>query len=637
MASSGEFVTNFHTVATQGPIPQTPFLTNGAGVLVPNAFYGLCAINAATHPECAPGFAGGAGVVPGSAVSFAVNASQFPGNNPSTADPHNFIETSTQHNSENDNLALATIWTYHLPDLDIQYLGGYQTFFYHLFFGPGVDAGLQSFKENGPTIGGVKTTVTIFPAGVGTLFDEVDENFSNEINLISTNKGPFQYLLGAYWFHEHFHQPIGAACFPNQPQLFTPLGGGPNPDGCAFNQNGVITYNDYAGFAHFSYKFNDQWEFAGGIRYTYDHRAGYETVRDIAFCSSVFPCNTFLGSIALDVTGGAHAGVLANPPPRGAGPAMILPSGNLFRTLSASWDGVTGDATINWTPDPTTLAYFRYARGYKAGGFAAGTFQGCAAGAPGCQPGGVPAFTNPETIDSFELGLKKTIGSVFQFNGDFFYYNWNNDQQPLTVNQSGVLVSSLFNIPTVREYGVEIEAVWKPIDPLTFNLAYAYLNTNVTSHLCVSNADDPTASLPGSNINGCPIAVGGAPQTINLQGSQLPEAPPNKVSFNGQYVWTFDPGKLTFSASVIWKDKTFGDIFNNPLNQAPAYYTLNLRAVWDDAKDRYSIIGYVNNVTNTLGFDNVTQTTLFPGFPLVRATGITAPLTFGMEAQFRFR
>jgi hypothetical protein len=59
--------------------------------------------------------------------------------------------------------------------------------------------------------------------------------------------------------------------------------------------------------------------------------------------------------------------------------------------------------------------------------------------------------------------------------------------------------------------------------------------------------------------------------------------------------------------------------------------------VWDDAQDRYTIIGYVNNVTNTMGFDNVTETTLFPGFPLVRATGITAPLTAGVEVQFRFR
>lgn len=631
MVSSGEFVTNFHTVATQGPLPETPFWTAGAGALVPNDFYGLCAINAATHPEC--GVIGTPGtVVPGSATTNGVLASAFPGNNPSTANPHNFIETSTQHNSENDNVALATTWTYHLPSLDIEYLGGYQRFFYHLFFGPGIDSGLQSFREFGP--GG--SQVTIFPAGTGTLFDEHDSNYSNEINFISTSPGPFQYLLGAYWFHEHFTQPIGASCMPNQPQLFAPVNGPANPDGCAFNQNGDITYNDYAGFAHFSYKFNDQWEFAGGIRYTADKRSGREFVRDIAFCSSVFSCASPLGTVGIDVTAGAHptlVGPGALPPPVGAGPASINAAGYLTRALSASWSGLTGDATLNWTPDPTTLAYFRYARGYKAGGFAAGTFQGCAANPVSC-PGGTPAFTNPETIDSFELGLKKTIGSMFQFNGDVFYYNWNNDQQPLTVNSGGVNVSSLFNIPTVREYGIEIEGVWRPIDPLTFNLSYAYLNTRVTSPLCVVNTNDPTASLPGDSTAGCPV---GAPQPVQLRGSELPEAPLNKFSLNGQYVFTFDPGKLTLSASFIWKDRTFGSIFNNPLNVAPAYYTLNLRAVWDDAKNRYSIIGYVNNLTNTVGYDNVTETTLLQGFPLVRATGITAPLTVGAEVQFRFR
>ncbi|HEY1426659.1 MAG TPA: TonB-dependent receptor [Caulobacteraceae bacterium] len=628
MISSGEFVTNFHPVATQGASPETPFLPNGAGVLTPNTFFGLCAVNAASHPECflngPPGSPGT--VIPGSAVAAGpVIASQFPGNNPSTANPHTFIETSTQHNSENDNIALATTLTYHLPGLDIEYLGGYQRFFYHLFFGPGVDSGLAEFNE----VGAFGQPVHIFPSGEGTLFDERDQNYSNEINFISTAPGPFQYLLGAYWFHEHFAQPIGAACFPNQPEFHSPVNGPPNPDGCAFNQNGIITYNDYAGFGHFSYKFNPQWEFAGGIRYTADHRAGQEFVRDIAFCSGVFSCASPLGDVGIDVTAGAHLGVLLSPPPAGAGPAFINSAGFLQRALSASWSAVTGDATINWTPDPTTLAYFRYARGYKAGGFAAGTFQGNFAT-------GTPAFTNPETLDSFELGLKKTVGSTFQLNGDVFYYDWTNDQQPLTVNQSGVLVTSLFNIPSVREYGIELEGVWRPIDPLTFMLSYAYLNTNVTSHLCVVNADDPTASLPGSHINGCGGPTPGG-QPINLQGSELPESPPNKISLNGQYVFTFDPGKLTLSASFIWKDKTYGDIFNNPLNLAPAYYTLNLRAVWDDARDRYSVIGYVNNVTNTTGFDNVTQATLFPGFPLVRATGITAPLTAGVELQIRFK
>ena len=51
---------------------------------------------------------------------------------------------------------------------------------------------------------------------------------------------------------------------------------------------------------------------------------------------------------------------------------------------------------LAWTPDPDTLAYGKYSRGYKTGGFNSGTLA---------------AFpeTQPETVDAIEIGLKKTL------------------------------------------------------------------------------------------------------------------------------------------------------------------------------------------------------------------------------------
>jgi iron complex outermembrane receptor protein len=647
MASTGDFDTNFHTVATKGNIPETPNLVAGAGGLYPSDFYGLCAINAATHPECGPAGVVGS-VVPGSAVGAPTLASSFPGNNPSNLNLHNFIETSFQHNTQSKNLALATTWTYHLPTLDIEYLGGYQTFDYNLQFGPGFDSGLTSYQIQGPAGLG---NATIFPSSQHTLFIEEDTSFSNEINFISTNPSPFQYLLGAYWFHEHFQQPIGAGCTPFQPQAFASnsLLGTPapvNPDGCFFNQNGIITYNDYAGFAHGSYKFSDQFNIEGGIRYTSDHREGIETQRLIDFTGA-----GGANSTSTDITGLLDAGLLTAPfgipcgtlGPSGipgAGPAFInCHTGNIQRSLSASWSAVTGDATINWTPDPSTLAYFRYARGYKAGGFAAGTFEGAFKTAT---TAAVPAFTQPEYVDSFEVGLKKTIGSQLTANAAVFYYDFSNDQQPIgVVEGGGVVVTQLFNIPAVREYGFELEGSWHPIDPLTFTMEYSYLSAKVSNMngKCVVDSADPNGVFPGENHN-CPAGSPAGAQ--NIVGATLPEAPPNKVALNAQYVFHFDPGKLTLSVSGIWKDATYGDIFNAPLNLAAPYYTINLRAVFDDAKDRYTVIGFINNVTNTTGFDNVTQTRLGAGttlsnLALVQGVGITAPFVVGAEFQFRFR
>jgi iron complex outermembrane receptor protein len=637
--SSSDYNTNFHTVATVGPIPEYEMQ---AGALAPGSFFGLCALDNNTGLGCLlPGQASGdpGTVVTGSAHGLPVLANQFPGNNPSTANPHLFIESSKQANTENDDLAIATTVTYHFPGVDLQYTGGFQKFYYHLYFGPGVDSGVTSYQIAGPVPG---DSLQINPGNIGTLFIENDEYYSHELNLQSTGNSPLQWQAGAYWYHEHFDQPIGLDCHPNQPQVINPslnffadfsitAGSPANPDGCTINVDGNMVYNDYAGFAHFSYKFNDQWRFEGGIRYTYDNKVGFERQRIVTLDVIVPIAAAGAFTPGVDITDFVNHQAEVLPAAQGAGLGVIDPkTGYIVRPLHGSWGALTGDAELTWTPDPETLVYLRYARGYKSGGFNAGVISP--------QP-----ETQPEYVDDFEIGAKKTVGSMLTLNGALFYYNYYNDQQPFSVFLTGTsTTSTIFNIPEARIYGAEFEGVWRPIDPLTFMLQYSYLNAKVTSMKqngslkCVVDTNDPNAILPGANTTGCAAGSGGQ----NLTGEILPETPANKVSANGQYAFRFDAGTLTLSATYVWKDKTYGDIFNRPLQLAPAYSTVNLRATFDDAKKRYTLIAFVDNVFNTLGYDNVTQTNLAPGgFPLalVAAKGLTAPLTFGGEIQVRFR
>src|SRR6185312_313205 len=184
--------------------------------------------------------------------------------------------------------------------------------------------------------------------------------------------------------------------------------------------------------------------------------------------------------------------------------------------------------------------------------------------------------------------------------------------------------------------GVELEGTWRPIDPLTINAQYSYLDAVVTNMNgnCVVDSSDPKATLPGANTSGCKPGGG-----QNIVGERLPEAPQNKVSINGQYAFRLDPGTLTLSASFIWKDATYGSIFNRALSLAPSYSLVNLRAAFDDAKGRYTLIAFANNVFDQTGFDQVTKANVAQsGFPLqlVSSRGLTPPLTFGMEVQFRF-
>ncbi len=639
-ASSGEYDTNFHTVATVGALSNYEF---PSGALGPSTFFGLCGLPNTNAAQCA---AAGQSVVPGSQVGTFTNsvlANRFPGLNPSTANPHTFLETSTQHNTQNDDVALAATLTYHFPSFDVGYTGGYQSFYYNLYFGPGVDSGLASYQIQGPDP--IHGNLTIFPsAGNGTLFIEDDSYFSHELTFTSTGTGPFQWIAGGYWYHEKFDQPVGLQCYPNQPQILKPANGPANPGGCLINVDGNLKYDDYAGYAHGSYKFNDQWNFAGGVRYTYDHKYGFEGQRILEFNDPfiVGPGLTAsaLGAFTpgLDITSGANAAFLPggafggkSSEPGVAGVASVnAVNGFVQRTLNDNWSAVTGDATINWTPTPATLAYFRYARGYKSGGFNAGSFN-------------VTPSTAAEGVDQFELGLKQTVGSTLLVNAALFYYNYENDQQPLGVVNptTNTVLTQIFNIPNARIDGLELEGTWRPIDPATLTLSYSYLDAKVTNMggACVLDSQDPFAVVPGANISGCAKLPNGN-QPENLVGETLPEAPKNKIAINGQYAFHFDPGTLTLSASFIWKDATYGSIFNRPLALAPSYSVVNLRATFDDAKQRYTLILFANNVFNALAYDNVTETNVAQaGTPLqlVSARGLVNPLVVGGEVQFRFR
>jgi iron complex outermembrane receptor protein len=554
MASAGDYETSFHTASNIGTINDYEF-PNGA--LFPSGFYAFCATSEAANIGCA----GGQPIVPGSVVTSKVAASSFPGNNPSNVNIRDFIQQYTDSNNQGHDLALATRWTYHFNGADLQYLGGFQQFYYNLgVSGTGSDAGVNSYQvltATGP--------LTIFPGGEHTHFIENEGYFSNELSLSSTTPGPVQWIAGAYWYHEKYDQPVELGCYPFQPQMAHPINLGAllggfgivpaavNKQSCAINLDTHLTYDSYAGYGQVTWQIDPQWKLEGAARYTDDRKDGIEDFRVVSFDLQV-------PGLAVDLTPFAVSPI--NPatgkPYPGSGVGFYnAASGFEERTLGASWDAVTGEVTLTWQPDSETLGYVKYSRGYKTGGFNGGQ---------------VAAFpeTAPEYVDAIEGGVKKTFGSTFQINGAAFFYNYQNDQQPLTIqNSTGVLFSDVFNIPSVHTYGIELEANWHPFQPVVFTAQYTYLSAKIASmnNTCVEDTVDPQAILPGSTTAGCSAAseAGAAPvKLVNLVGSTLPESPANKISLNALYTLNFDPGNLILSASYIWKDKTYGSVFNIP-------------------------------------------------------------------------
>ncbi|HVM99505.1 MAG TPA: TonB-dependent receptor [Caulobacteraceae bacterium] len=678
----------YRTIASLGTYPVN---FQASGAFTPNAFYGLCGL---------PGFvgsandigslAGGHGCDPSPTkqvlnvvAAGGVTANLFPGNNPANVNERNFIEEFTSQNSLRYDWAFNSNLTWHGPGFDMTYLVGWQAFDYQLNFTGSTNPGISSYQLAGPAAASAACSnaataaslnyntaactqpLTIFPEPSTTYFAEKDHFFSHELDFTSTNAGPFQWLGGVYWYRESYEQPVSAGVQPRQTQLANPVyvsafnPGAPcagavalcpaphNDESAVSESNTLLTYNSYAVFAQFDYKFNDQFKLEGAVRYTSDHKTGFQLWRFEEFDTGLGITNGVYGAAtpAIDITRllvcPASPAAICNNSPQGASQAFFVPTTGFWRrNLSGNWAAVTGDAGVDWTPDPSLLAYFKYSRGYKAGGYT--TFALTT----------VSPQTHAEFVDAYEIGAKKTFGSTLTVNGALFYDDYQNDQIPLTVNNNGLLVGTLFNFKDVHIWGVELEGTWRPIDPLALNLQYSHLSATVhDAGACFEDTVDPLALQPGNNINGCIVGGvqetrGGAALSQNITGQTLPEATPDKVSFNGLYTFTFDPGKLVFSTSVIWKSATYGSVFNRPYSLSPAYTLVNFRATWTDKDNRYSVIGFVNNAFDERGFDNSTGTLLQAGTApagspnpqiILHNFSLTAPRTFGVEFQYRFR
>jgi iron complex outermembrane receptor protein len=211
---------------------------------------------------------------------------------------------------------------------------------------------------------------------------------------------------------------------------------------------------------------------------------------------------------------------------------------------------------------------------------------------------------------------------------------------------------------------VELETIWAPIDHLQILLSYAYDDAHITQLSGVIDPADPTGIQPGARPIGaltscastpagiCDIYTGNLVRGQNLSGNQLPQSTKNKVALNGTYTWETERGSLSPSVSYIWRDKQYGSIFQRFYNESPSWSQVDARVTWKDKDNKYSVIAYVKNLFDRLGYDggasgariagtNLGASVASPQVNLVQpgfniTYPLTPPRTFGVELQYRF-
>ena len=149
-----------------------------------------------------------------------------------------------------------------------------------------------------------------------------------------------------------------------------------------------------------------------------------------------------------------------------------------FQERTVHFKEVTGRAVLNWRVSDDNMLYLSYARGYKSGGI---------------NPPLSPIFAvsesfDPEFIDAFEIGSKnRFLDGTLQLNLTGFFYKYQGLQLARIVARTSVNDNVDAHI-----YGVEAEAIARPIDPLTVNVTFSYLKTEVSNDKYLSNPRDPS-------------------------------------------------------------------------------------------------------------------------------------------------
>jgi iron complex outermembrane recepter protein len=361
------------------------------------------------------------------------------------------------------------------------------------------------------------------------------------------------------------------SCIDQLGSAFTALGGFVNPThiGAVNYTAGETWYRDKGIYAQSTYSVTDKLKLTGGLRGTWDDQTSTATRTTTQF--DVLPPYT-----------GANTTVCTDP--------LEVPT--CFQRLQRKSSAPTWLIDLDYKITEDVMAYGKYARGYRAGG----VFSNA--------PEDHRTFA-PEKVDSYEGGIKTSFAEPVHglFNAAIFYNNFTNQQlqlgyDPGIINGNLAPVSpttAIINAGKSRIYGAEIELQARPVEGLTFDINYTYLNATLQSVQSVATTD--------------PNYVAGIAQ-MN-KGDPLALSPKNKYTAEADYTLPLPAsiGHVILGVTFTHADKQLTDYdYLSPATTAlfsganfsyiPATNLLNLNLAWNSiAGSPLDVSFFATNVT----------------------------------------
>jgi iron complex outermembrane receptor protein len=397
---------------------------------------------------------------------------------------------------------------------------------------------------------------------------------SQEIRLTSHDVGGWHWVAGAFYSSLHsVWNEIGRS--PLNPTV---------PDGSYF-----ISWNDYgvrqtALFADGSYKFNDQWKLAAGVRY-YDYKSHQDEY-----------------SWGYD------------------GPSSTPPANS--KITHAKNSGANPRVNLSYTPNPDLTVYTTLSKGFRPGG--ANQILPPSNQPPFCQAGAL-SF-GPDAAWNYEIGEKaRLFDNWLTINSDIYYIKWTGIQQVLTLPCGYQFYD---NAGDGRTFGPELEINAKLSSEWSASLTGAWTDAKITHpNALYTSFLTNVAVFPDGVTHPCPTSGGGCTAPIM-------NVVKDTVSLSLAYA-TSVMGNYQFSARAagqfVGSSYDVAYYFGYKL---PSYTLGNARVGL--ARDNWSADLFVDNFTNKVALISANNTSFQFNIPQVVRYSTNQPRTVGMQINYKF-